>query len=196
MEESIGYIFSVTVDNKDTILISSLSYHKSIINSVLRSYSTNENCDCTVHPEYLIGKAFFNCQEEYFYQTDTLRNILESYGQEYEIDSSTQNLINYLRTYSNEQIRFDDVYSFYVSKSNFNQFVIEMTNFYSRECAWWCPLGCGSDHGCCGNYEGCCLYRHELCYIHDKLCTNCKPVKFLPGCVPDKPQKNFEISIY
>lgn len=48
---------------------------------------------------------------------------------------------------------------------------------------WW-PSG--SSHGCCGNYSGCCYHVHWVCYVHDKICTNCKPRWFcFSGCVPD-----------
>lgn len=111
------------------------------------------------------------------------------------IDSKTLELISFLDTYTEETIRFDDYYSFYVDKNDFNLFVSNMITS-SGGCAWWCPLGCGSDHGCCGNYSGCCLYWHPGCYVHDKMCTNCKPEWFcLPGCKPDKPSTSLQISI-
>ncbi|TCC98322.1 hypothetical protein [Pedobacter hiemivivus] len=48
---------------------------------------------------------------------------------------------------------------------------------------WW-PSG--SSHGCCGNYSGCCWFWRSSCYIHDKICTKCKPKWFcLPGCISD-----------
>lgn len=55
----------------------------------------------------------------------------------------------------------------------------------SGDCAggWW-PSG--HSHGCCGNYSGCCWYWHPACYLHDKICTKCKPRWFcFSGCVPD-----------
>lgn len=48
---------------------------------------------------------------------------------------------------------------------------------------WW-PKG--SSHGCCGNYKGKCWYWHPYCYLHDKMCSNCKPrILCFSGCVPD-----------
>lgn len=44
----------------------------------------------------------------------------------------------------------------------------------------------GSDHGCCANYSGPCYYWHPICWVHDKLCSDCKPGWFcFSGCVPD-----------
>ena len=55
-------------------------------------------------------------------------------------------------------------------------------------CAWWCPIGCGSDWRCCGNYSGCCFYRDLICLVHDAGCsyTQCQS-RWLcfSGCVPD-----------
>ncbi len=197
LTETIGYVYYETVDNKNLLVISSINYHKSIINAVLRAYSANSTCDCTVHPEFILDKTFFNCQEEHFYDTSSLRSILYDYVAENSlVDSNTLDLISFLDTYTEETIRFDDYYSFYVDRSDFELFVSNMITSSSGGCGWWCVLGCGSDHGCCGNYSGCCLYWHPGCYVHDKMCTDCKPEWFcLPGCKPDKPSTSFQISI-
>ncbi|MGY0427191.1 MAG: hypothetical protein ACWIPI_10265, partial [Polaribacter sp.] len=63
--------------NSNPFLLSSLSYHKSILSSAYRSISNNSECDCSVHPAFLIGKTNFNCQEEQFIKIDTLRKILK-----------------------------------------------------------------------------------------------------------------------
>lgn len=188
LTDNVGYVFYKTLESKNRFVVSAINYHKSIINSVLRAYETNADCGCTVHPEFLLDKSFFNCQEEHFYKTALLKEIVYDYAAENPIDLSTENLMAFLNTYEGETIRFDDYYNFYVSKQDFNLFVYNTLKANSRDCAWWCPIGCGTSHGCCGNYSGCCLYRDITCYIHDKICTNCKPAWFcLPGCKPDKP---------
>lgn len=185
LTENIGDIYNENIVIKNQYLISSINFHISIISTTLRSIKNNEECNCTVHPEFLMDKSFFNCQEDYFYETARLKHILYQYISENDtIDSSTSELIDYLEDYQEDKIRFDHYYSFYVSKEDFNTYI---TNQLAAggDCAWWCPLGCGSDHGCCGNYSGCCLYWHIGCYVHDKICINCEPPNFcLPGCVP------------
>lgn len=182
-------------NNSDPILISMLNYYKSIFNVAKSSIENNNDCECTVHPAFLLEKINFNCQEEQYIDVNDLKSILNDYKvSNVSIDNSTENLIQFLDKTNKLQIRFDDYYSYYISKEDYNN---TLTNFLNPvkssqtvnrgDCAWWCPLGCGSDHGCCGNYSGCCLYIHVTCYVHDKLCTNCKPAWFcLSGCVPDE----------
>jgi len=193
LTDNIGHVFHETLESKNRLVVSSINYHISIINSVLRAYATDTDCGCTVHPEFLLDKIFFNCQEEHFYETKLLMAILDDYSKENPVDVSTNKLMDFLKTYNKETIRFDDYYSFYVNKQDFDLFVTNTLKTASRDCSWWCPLGCGSSHGCCGNYSGCCLYSHILCYVHDAMCTNCKPKKFcLRGCKPDKPSTSLK----
>jgi hypothetical protein len=186
--------YKTLIDNSDPLLISMLNYYKSIFNVANNSILNKEDCECTVHPAFLLEKTNFNCQEEQFIKVNELKEILYNYKTENsEIDSSTTNLIRFLDNTNQRQIRFDEYYSYYISKDNYE---LVLSNFLNPQisakktnpgdCAWWCPLGCGSDHGCCGNYSGCCLYWDPACYIHDQLCTDCQPAWFcLPGCQPD-----------
>lgn len=194
LSRSIGYLFYHSIEVKDKLVLSAINYHKSIVNSVIRAYSEDEPCDCTVHPSFLLNKSFFNCQEEQYFDITWLQTVLDDYVLDNEtIDVNTINLREFLSSYEKDYLRFDDYYSFYVDKEDFELFISNITTSSSGDCAWWCPLGCGSDHGCCGNYSGCCLYRHFICYVHDRLCTNCTPEWFcLPGCKPDKPQKQVD----
>ena len=172
-----------------------LNYYKSIFNVANNSILSEKGCECTVHPAFLFEKTNFNCQEEQFLKVNEIKEILYEYKKENNvIDSSTADLIYFLNNTDIKKIRFDEYYSYYISKENYE---LALSNFLNPQvlgnkanrgdCAWWCPLGCGSDHGCCGNYSGCCLYRNLFCYVHDKLCTECKPKWFcLPGCKPDK----------
>ena len=190
LEEYLPYIYSETLDKKNELIISSINYHKSILKTKIRSLETNEDCGCTTHPAYLIDKTFFNCQEDHFYKANDLKNVLDKLKEENEeLDDSTLDLIEYVNTYEEEDINFNNIYSFYVSNEDYDTFINNQLVSNSSDCAWYCIIGCGSDWGCCGNYSGCCLYRNNLCWIHDALCTNCSPSWFcLPGCVPDSAQ--------
>jgi hypothetical protein len=180
-------IFSDAINKKDILLISSLNYHKSIINSSIRAKSNNEDCNCTVHPAFLVDKTFFNCQEEHFLNVSELKNYLTNYiNQNSNVDSSTLNLMAFLNNYQENEIRFDEFYNFYIEKQTFINFITETLNSGKRNCGWWCPMGCGSSIGCCSNYSGCCLYSDIICGVHDVLCLNCKPRWFCgPKCVPE-----------
>lgn len=100
-------------------------------------------------------------------------------------------LFSYLNNSSEEEISFNEYYSYYMSANDFQRFIDNQlaSSSFGGDCGWWCLLGCGSDHGCCGNYSGCCLYWNPICYIHDRMCTDCEPAWFcLPGCKPDVPE--------
>jgi len=195
---TVGYIYYETVGVKNDLVVSSLNYHKSIVNSVVRDAITHEGCNCTVHPAFLTEQTFFNCQEEHFYEVSRLKEILNEYAMHYELDESTENLMEFLDTYEEETLRFDEYYSFYIDRGDFELLIDNMITNASSGCGWWCLLGCGSDHDCCGNYSGCCLYWHPACYVHDKMCKDCEPAWFcLPGCKPDpKPSKNVQEITY
>lgn len=127
-----------------------------------------------------------------------MKNILNDYVSENtEIDSSTANLIDYLESYEEETINFNEYYSFYISNEDYQTFINYQKTDSSGDCGWYCIMGCGSDHGCCGNYSGCCIYWHIGCYIHDKQCTECQPPKYcLPGCVPDAEPVDESLTMY
>ncbi len=119
---------------------------------------------------------------------------MQDYEKEYKTTSEpTLNLMKFLNETDKNSIRFDDYYSFFISKKDYRltlKNIQNKDNTLSRGCSWYCVIGCGSSHGCCGNYSGCCFYRHLLCYVHDKICTNCdvtvggRNICF-SGCVPD-----------
>ena len=196
------YRYKSLVTKSSANLLSSLNYHKSILASVYRAVVDDTECDCNVHPAFLVGKSNFNCQEEQFLKIDKLKESLKSYVAENKtIDTATKKLIQFVNDTDKNYIRFDEYYSFYVSKEKYRQFLYyaipenrdkEVLPLYwwwnPRGCGWrwWCVLGCGSDHGCCGNYDGCCLFNAILCWVHDKHCTFCWPSWYcLPRCVPD-----------
>ncbi len=179
-------------EGSSSLLVSSISYHQSILATASTSIIEEKDCECTVHPAFLVDKTYFNCQEEQFYEVGALKEILKDYGsQNSKLDYSTLSLINFLNQTDEKVLRFDDFYSFFISKDDFakklSQFKNKSENVDKGDCAWWCPIGCGSSHGCCGNYSGCCLYAHVLCYVHDRACTNCRPPEFCgPACRADQ----------
>ncbi len=174
-------------------LLGSLFFHNSILNSKKRSLEKESNdCECTLHPGYLLNKTGFFCQEDYLMNVNIIKKTIAK-NKDVFLDSSSLSLTKYLDTTSEEVISFEKLYRFYIDKElylktldlikNGNQ---EKSSQVARgDCAWWCPLGCGSDWGCCSNYSGCCLYTHPLCYIHDAFCTSCAYTWCFGGCVPD-----------
>lgn len=146
IDEYSPYIFSQIVNTKNENIVSSINYYNSIINTAIRSLKNNEDCNCTVHPDFLTDKTFFNCQEDHFYNVLELKNITNDYVSEStEIDSSTVSLIEFLETYEQQTINFNEVYSFYTSNEDYQIFIDNQKTYSGGDCAWWCPLGCGSD---------------------------------------------------
>ncbi len=96
-------------------------------------------------------------------------------------------MIMYLQNTSETKVRFDDYYSFYFLKENFQNSV---TDFYKTLLVN--VAGLDKDRAiCCGNYLGCCYYVNPICYVHDTMCSDCRPSWFcLRGCKSDKPVKN------
>lgn len=188
LDRSIDYIYAETLDSKDKDLVSIVNFHNAILNSTIRSNNENSDCNCTVHPGFIVDKTFFNCQEDQFYNVDELSSILSDYADNNVLDIPTSNLITYLQNTSETKIRFDDYYNFYFPKEDFQN---SITDFLQNSPNKRCWLGQGSGHGCCGNYSGCCYYINPICHVHDAMCSDCRPSWFcLPGCKPDKPVKN------
>ncbi len=193
-----GYSEKIST-NSNPYLLSTINYNKSILASASRAIINNSECDCNIHPTSLIDKTNFSCQEEQFLEIGELKQILQDYLKENsETDESTSNLISYLNQSDEDSIRFDEYYSFFISKENYRRTLSNILNKNDEVqrrsgCSWYCVMGCGSSYGCCGNYSGCCLYRHVLCYVHDKICTQCTPRRFcLPGCKPDLQEETIE----
>lgn len=69
-------------EGNPSLLISSISFHKSIINTAATSIAQNSECECTVHPFFLTGKTHFNCQEEHFYEAARLAESVNRLLQE------------------------------------------------------------------------------------------------------------------
>ena len=179
----------------DRNLVQSIFFHRAIIKHNLRVNIAGDN-SFLPHPGFFINKTYFFDQRDYFVKKSVILQVVNSHP-EFEKDSSTQELIKYLKNYDQEQLPFDKYYSFYVNPKLLLETIENILNGkdpnkagnnVQRACAWWCPIGCGSDWGCCGNYSGCCFYRDLICLVHDAGCsyTQCQP-RWLcfSGCVPD-----------
>ena len=106
------------------------------------------------------------------------------------------NMVNFIKTTPKHKVTFDEIYSFYVSKSVFKQHIADKAILKEGDCSESCVIGCGSDWGCCGNYSGCCYYSSLFCLSHDLMCTNCTPKDAcLPGCKPDGPEGNRRVKL-
>lgn len=183
-DKSVDYIYAETLDSKNRNLVSLVNFHNAILNTTIRSNNENSDCNCTVHPGFIIDKTFFNCQEDQFYNVAELSSALSDYAINNELDTSTSTLITYLQNTNDTNIRFDDYYNFYFPKEEFQNSISDFLQNTSKKRCW---LGLGSGHHCCGNYSGCCYYVNPICYVHDTMCSDCKPSWFcLPGCKPDK----------
>ena len=174
-------------------LLGSLFFHNSILNLKKRSIQEGKkDCDCTLHPGYLLEKTGFFCQEDFLMPVNVIKSTINKNKDAFS-DSNSIALTEYLNSTSEKFISFDKLYGFYVEKELYSKTLDLIKNKDNAkdtqtrgDCAWWCPLGCGSSWGCCGNYSGCCLYSNPLCLIHDVLCTNCTPDwACFSGCVPD-----------
>jgi len=109
-------------NNFDPLLISMLNYYKSIFKVAKSSIDNNNDCECTVHPAFLLEKTNFNCQEEQYIDVNDLKSILNDYKvSNASIDNSTENLMQFLDKTNQLQIRFDDYYSYYVSNEDYKK---------------------------------------------------------------------------
>lgn len=188
LNKSVDYIYAETLYSKKRNLVSIVNFHNAILNSTIRANNENADCNCTVHPGFIVDKTFFNCQEDHFYNVAELRATLSDYADNNELDIPTSNLITYLQNTSETKVRFDDYYDFYFPKKDFQN---SIADFLQNSTTLRCWLGQGSGNHCCGNYSGCCYYVNPICYVHDTMCSDCRSSWFcLPGCKPDKPVKN------
>lgn len=205
ISESTPIIYEYLRDkNKNQLqLLYSLPILKSVITTSIRVNIDKEDCGCLPHPASLVGKAYFTCQEDIFYNKEILVASINDYVKtDITEDDKTDadNLLAYLKSIDKEEIRYDDYYNFYTPKELYmdNLRILENVvldknisttsssdkNVSTRA---WCPFGKGSSHGCCGNYKGCCAVWHVACYIHDVMCIRCTPKDFcMSGCIPDK----------
>lgn len=111
-------------DNKiQQALLSNLFFQKAIITTSIRGLIDEEDCNCTPHPGHLVGKSYFACQEDIFYDYKTLKQLLIDYDKTiFEQDEKDEKdeiyaLIAHVNTFEGaEDIRFDDFYSFYIPK--------------------------------------------------------------------------------
>lgn len=177
----------------------SLFFHYAVLTTKVRGMASG-NYECLPHPGYILGRTFFWDQQDFLVDVNTVKGVFQAHP-ELLNNAKGKNLFAYINTIPSGTVSYDKIYSFSVQQDVYleslqkivvrNKAVASGIDVNVAEaaggCAWWCPLGCGSDWGCCGNYSGCCLYASLECYVHDAICTNCTPAWFcLPGCVPDK----------
>lgn len=196
INRDLGVFFNAIIKNLYTkeidYLLRQLYFHKSILSIKERQLkNTDEDCECTTHPGYLINRTGFVCQEDFMIPVSILKEISNSksevlFGKQGGDQKVFKKYINGYLGNNEDYISFDKFYSFFVSKERYKaamKVLEEDKDSFSERC-WF---GQGSSHGCCGNYKGCCYYWHVACYVHDKMCTKCEPAWFcLPGCKPDK----------
>jgi hypothetical protein len=179
--------------------VQSIFFHYAVITTRQRSLAdANGTIECVPHPGYVLDKSYFWSQQDYMVKVALIKDVFAQHPDLMQQPKAVK-LLAYINTVKEETISYDKIYAFSVSKQDYLQ---TLNNILVRNnpppptgtigtdvvagCAWWCPLGCGSDWGCCGNYSGCCLYASVECYIHDAICTNCEPRWFcFSGCVPD-----------
>lgn len=179
--------------NTNSELIQSLFFHYAVLSTVKRSLQNNENCNCTPHPGYFVGKNPFFCQEDYKIDTKRFLSALEDKkfllkGQEIEVYS-------YLKEHINErEVTSDKLLSIMMPTKDFMirvertiardaNITYKMVAFGGDDPNDCDPLpGEGSGLGCCGNYNGCCWYWSIMCLDHDLACYCCDHWYCLWGC--------------
>ena len=182
-----NFLESMLIDlSSESENIKQLSFHYSIL-TIKKREIKSKICECTVHPGYLTDKIGFGCMEDHILNISEITNIIERNSTIFG-DTSSKELLRYLKQNNNEIVTFKEVYGFYYPLDKYNDSLESSSNVNGKgkKATSFCLLGSGSDHGCCGNYEGCCYYVNPICHIHDKLCVTCKPRWFcFSGCVPD-----------
>ncbi|RAJ08270.1 hypothetical protein LX64_00917 [Chitinophaga skermanii] len=162
----------------------SLSMNLAIFKTLARKEANAADCNCTVHPAFLVGKSYFQCQEDHYYTKANLEYTVTQYESTHGQTAQSTAVKQYLQNYVGVAVPFTDFYGLLVSSEDFIDVVDNIKNG-GRDCAWYCVLGCGTSLGCCGNYKGCCLYADLACLAHDLACLNCKPAWFCgPACKP------------
>lgn len=177
--------FSNYYDSKLDALFAQLYFHKSIVSIKLRSLKLNTDCECTLHPGYLVDKIGFACQEDFYIPLEILKELVQNKEKQFPNEKEARLFEEHIQKQikGNEvALSFDKIYSFYGSKEQYLNSLEDLKNENLRGC-WF---GQGSSHGCCGNYSGCCYYWNPICWAHDRMCTSCTPRwACFSGCVPD-----------
>lgn len=204
LDDSYINLFSeVSENNLNEDLFSIIAYLKSAVSANIRmieeKYSVIEG---TISPSFLVGKSHFVFQEDLYFDMNVLKENIgllerEANASDYIGD---KNLVSFIKTTNKQKVRFDELYSNYVSKSDF-KIHIENEILKAGDCSESCYIGCGTDWGCCASYTGCCYYSSLGCLIHDLQCTECIPPEgypswyCLPGCKPDGPEGNRPVKV-
>lgn len=171
------FIDTVSLNASTSESYQSIFFHMAILNTINRSLSSTNDCECTPHPGYFVDKTSFWCQEDYLYNVEDLQDYFNA-----NLDKATTlggtPVIEYVNSlYTNnikDVVSFKEIYFLTHLKEQFNNGLKTIV----------CPDGSGSGLGCCGNYAGCCWYWSLDCLRHDMACINCDHWYCLPGCKP------------
>lgn len=186
LEKLIQNIKNNEVELTQSDLAKSIFYHVAIVKTVNRAIENNRtDCNCSPVPLYFVDKSPFLCQQDLFYDINTLLEKFESdsSGINQQYDSTTiHQLKSYLelKSTNTSSISFEDIYIDLSNGVPTNEFINVIDEHIETA---WCLLG--SDLGCCGNYSGCCWFASIHCLAHDIACLNCEPSWYcFDGCVP------------
>lgn len=186
------FIKSILFDdriNHTSSMVQSIFFHNSILNTKKRSLEANNDCKCTPHPGYFVGKNPFLCQEDFMIDTNLFIKVIESSG--YSMSYNETEFYEYLKQVNkNTQFVTSDILFEIIEPQKSFLDKIEtkyllannLIDINTQRTQDWCS-GQGSDYGCCGNYDGCCYYGNLFCLYHDAACWNCGPWWCLRGCV-------------
>ncbi|MBS7320375.1 MAG: hypothetical protein KIG55_02120 [Myroides sp.] len=200
LKEGYGELFyEVHENNYNQELFSIFAYLDSAVSANLRMINEEKTfIEGTISPSFLIGKSFFIFQEDFVVDLVHLRNNIDlleteaaNTGWQKDID-----MVNFIKNSTQNNVTFDTLYSFYISKEDFKQHINDKIIFKKGDCSEKCVIGCGSDWGCCMNYTGCCYYSSVFCLWHDLKCTNCEYLYCGPGCKPDGPEGNRPVKVF
>lgn len=188
---------NIELDKYQSELIQSTFYHLSIFNTIVRSLTSKEECECTPIPDYYVEKSPFWCQEDYFFE---VKNMLKFY------DLNKERLFSYeggekeyyyIKSLVNKKdfVSYKELFQLHHSIDNYkNNALIKFEKAQTannlsnesktnREDCWSGALG--TDLGCCGNYSGCCWYASLACLRHDIACLKCDKWHCGPSCKPE-----------
>jgi hypothetical protein len=170
--------------------IEGLFFHQAIINTEKRFLQSEINIiECCPHPDYIVGKSYFWCIEDYFIPTSLLKAIFAKHPDLVQEEVKDRiKLSEYINTLTEDSISYDKLYFLNSSKADYLKSLdnIVANQNSGKLLGLGCLFGLGTAHGCCGNYSGCCYLWTWECYAHDEICGNCRPRWFcFSGCVPD-----------
>jgi hypothetical protein len=88
----------------------SLSINISILKTLARKAANPSDCNCTVHPSFLVGKSYFLCQEDHFYNKASLAAALDNYEAEFGQTPDGTIIKQYVQSFQGGTIPFANIY--------------------------------------------------------------------------------------